>query len=201
MKTKERIVSKALELFNEHGIEYVGLRELAAHLGIRVSNITYYFPTKDHLVNQLSLDLGELNSKTIRKVDRLDMTGFMEMLEKTFENQTRYRCILLSFVHLLDQNPIMAKRYQETEATRNSTLRANLCSLQENGQILLSSENDLAFLVSSLALIARFWISEAVVSYRQLSPQEQIRHYLGLVARILLPYTTGQGKGALIPYL
>lgn len=46
MKTKERIVSKALELFNEHGIEYVGLRELAAHLGIRVSNITYYFPTK-----------------------------------------------------------------------------------------------------------------------------------------------------------
>ncbi|MBK6947322.1 MAG: TetR family transcriptional regulator [Haliscomenobacter sp.] len=201
MKTKERIVSKALELFNEHGIEYVGLRELAAHLGIRVSNITYYFPTKDHLVNQLSLDLGELNSNTIRKVDRLDMTGFMEMLEKTFENQTRYRCILLSFVHLLEQNPIMAKRYGETEATRNAALRANLLSLQKNDQILLASENDLTFLVSSLALIARFWISETTVSYRQLSIQEQIRHYLGLVARILLPYTTGQGKTALIPYL
>ena len=54
MTTKEKILSKALEMFNDRGIEYVGLRELAAILAMRVSNITYYFPTKDDLVNQLT---------------------------------------------------------------------------------------------------------------------------------------------------
>ena len=49
--TEEKILAKALEMFNERGIEYVGMRELAATLNIRVSNITYYFPTKDDLVN------------------------------------------------------------------------------------------------------------------------------------------------------
>ncbi|RYZ50620.1 MAG: TetR/AcrR family transcriptional regulator, partial [Chitinophagaceae bacterium] len=43
LNTKDKIRDKALELFNERGIEYVGLRELAALLNIRVGNITYYF--------------------------------------------------------------------------------------------------------------------------------------------------------------
>ena len=63
MKTEDKIVTKALEMFNIRGIEYVGLREISAELGIRVGNITYYFPTKDDLVNRLSLDLNKLNSK------------------------------------------------------------------------------------------------------------------------------------------
>ena len=43
IRTDERIVSKALEMFNERGIEYVGLRELAATLKMRVGNITSTF--------------------------------------------------------------------------------------------------------------------------------------------------------------
>ncbi len=72
IRTKERIVSKALEMFNERGIEYVGLRELASTLDMRVSNITYYFPTKDDLVNHLSLDFSELNSRVM--VENNDIT-------------------------------------------------------------------------------------------------------------------------------
>ena len=65
MSTKEKLVSRALELFNENGIEYVGMRELAADLGMRVGNVTYYFPTKDDLVMELISGLRDLNSKTI----------------------------------------------------------------------------------------------------------------------------------------
>ncbi len=65
MNTRDKILDKALEMFNERGIEYVGLRELASVLGIRVSNITYYFPTKDDLVYELSLELSKLNAAII----------------------------------------------------------------------------------------------------------------------------------------
>ena len=62
MNTREKILDKALEMFNERGIEYVGLRELAAILDIRVGNITYYFPTKDDLVYEISMGLNQANS-------------------------------------------------------------------------------------------------------------------------------------------
>jgi len=58
----------------------------------------------------------------------------------------------------------------------------------------VEDDNDIDFLVSTLALISRFWISEAAVSFRHLSPDGQINHYLSIIARLLLPYSTAKAK-------
>lgn len=194
MNTEEKIVAKALEMFNARGVEYVGLRELAAILGMRVSNITYYFPTKDDLVNRLSLDLNRLNSQIVLDNHGLTLEAFLEMLHAVFQNHLRYRCLLLSFVHLMEQNKLIAERYKQTEDDRNATLRANLQSLVQEGYLSDNGEQDLAFLVSTIALIVRFWISESAVSYRHRTETDQIHHYLSLIARLLYPYATVRGK-------
>jgi len=194
MNTQAKIVDKALELFNERGIEYVGLRELAALLGIRVSNITYYFPTKDDLVNHLSLELNLLNSKVIIENDKLTMQSFLEMLNSVFINHLKFRCLLLSFVHLMEQNKIMSARYQKTQKIRNATLKSNIEVLVRLEYLNFKDEDDSEFLVSAIALIARFWISEAAVSFRHLSSEEQINHYLSMIAKLLLPYSTAKAK-------
>lgn len=72
-----RIVETALRLFNESGIEYVGMRELAAVLGIRIGNLNYYFPTKDDLVYRISLELAQQNSSTIVPVERITLPAFL----------------------------------------------------------------------------------------------------------------------------
>lgn len=192
MTTEEKIVAKALEMFNERGIEYVGLRELAASLAIRVGNITYYFPTKDHLVNRLASDLAVLNSQLFVNDDHVTVRSFLDQYVRMFENHLRYRCLLLSFVHLIEQNKIMAEQYRGTENQRRTTIHSNLLSLQRSG--CLKPEADVDFLVSSLTLIVRFWISEASISFRQLSSQEQIKHYATLLAKLLIPYVTPKGQ-------
>ena len=58
MNTRDKILDQSLKMFNERGIEYVGLRELAGILDIRVGNISYYFSTKDDLVYELSQELS-----------------------------------------------------------------------------------------------------------------------------------------------
>ncbi|MFN8348730.1 MAG: TetR/AcrR family transcriptional regulator [Spirosomataceae bacterium] len=201
MKTQDKIVEKALELFNTKGIEYVGMRELAAELDIRVGNITYYFPTKDDLVFRLSLDLAELNSKTIVQKEDLTISTFLEMLKTVFENQTQYRCLLLSFVHLMEQNPFMAERYKLNEKTRFDTWKKNLAALEKNGCLILKSKSEIDFLVSGIALISRFWISEATVSYRHLSIEAQIQHYLEMIARIIMPYASEKGMSEIHRFL
>ena len=194
IKTEDRIVAKALEMFNERGIEYVGLREIAAILGMRVSNITYYFPTKDDLVNRLSLDLHKANSQVIIEREDLTMTLFLEMFHKALQNQVRYRCLLLSFVHLMTQNKLIAERYNKTQETRGTTLKSNLEILQRRGYLKRETEIDTDFLASVMSLLARFWISEATVRMGHLTHEEQINRCIITLGKFLLPYATEKGR-------
>jgi AcrR family transcriptional regulator len=191
MTKEEKIVAKALEMFNERGIEYVGLRELAAVLGIRVGHITYYFPTKDDLVNRLAQNLSNLNER-ISVEENLSLFSFLDRFRKVFANHVQYRCLLLSFVHLMEQNRVLSEGYKETEKKRFSAIVANLSALQQSDY--LSPEADTDFLVSVFTLTARFWISEASLSFRHLSPPDQITHYVTLLAKLVIPYATEKGR-------
>ena len=194
MNTRQIILDKALEMFNERGIEYVGLREIAAVLDIRVGNITYYFPTKDDLVYELSQQLSAANAALIVAQKALTMHGFLQMLHKVYQNHIKFRCLLLSVVHLMQQNKHLAVTYKQTQQVRNATLKANLQALEQGGYLKLKEENELVFLVSTLSLISRFWISEAAISLGQTHAAEQVQHYLLLVTQLFGPYCTAKGK-------
>lgn len=187
-------------MFNERDIEYVGLREIAGVLSIRVSNITYYFPTKNDLVNQISLDLGQLNASTLSRHEPLSMAGFMEMFRIIFQNQVRYRCLLLSFVHTMENTPLMSGRYKDAETARYESMRSNLTLLEEGAYLHSLGETTRAHIVSFLGFVSRFWISEAAISHAHLPVQEQIDHYLDLIARVLSPYAAERGKAGLDAY-
>ncbi|RYY66062.1 MAG: TetR/AcrR family transcriptional regulator [Chitinophagaceae bacterium] len=201
MHTKDKILNKALEMFNERGIEYVGLRELAAVLGIRVGNITYYFPTKDDLVYALSQELGKKNSGVIVTSDNLTMKGFLEMQFAVFQHHQQFRCLMLSFVHLMQQNKLIAEAYKETQKTRKNTIRANMTVLAKSGYLDIKGESELEFMVTTLALISRFWISEAAISFRKLEGDDLIIYYIKLVTTFFLPYSTIKGKKEISDYL
>lgn len=50
METKERILNKATQLFNEKGYGSVNLKELAQAIGISRGNLTYHFKNKEILL-------------------------------------------------------------------------------------------------------------------------------------------------------
>lgn len=193
---EKNIVDRALAMFNEKGVEYVGMRELAAALDMRIGNLTYYFPTKDDLVLRLSMELAEENNKTIVALESTTMETFFEMLEKVFHNHYNYRCLMLSFVHIMQRNPLVARRYNKTQSHRNETWYKNI-EVLKTGKYIKADEQEVEFLVSAIALIARFWLSEAAISFRNQPETEQARHYLKMIARIFLPYATAKGKGYL----
>src|SRR5215213_2564165 len=194
MNTRQKIVDQSLKLFNERGIEYVGLRELAAILDIRVGNISYYFPTKDDLVYELSKELSKSNATLLRETESLTMIGFLETLHKVFLNHIKFRCLLLSVVHLMQQNKHLASAYKKTQSQRYSTIRSNLAVLEKAGYLKIEYEEQMEFLVSNLSLVSRFWISEAAISFRQMSEPEQVRYYLKHVVQLFSSYATAKGK-------
>ena len=100
---------------------------------------------------------------------------------------------MLSFVHIMQRNPIVARRYSKTQSQRNETWARNIGALRDAKYIKVSQE-EVDFLVSTIALIARFWISEAAISFRKQTEEEQAQHYLKMIARIFLPYVTKKGS-------
>ena len=198
MSVAERIVAKALEMFNQKGIEYVGMRELAAALDTKLGNITYYFPTKEDLIIRIATDLSTLNSSILQADSSITLTSYMDLTRKHFEYQFQYRCLFLSFVHLVLHYEHMAERYKKVEEQRKKTAMTNIENLIKNNYLKQLSPGDLAFLRSAISFISRFWISEAAISHSKLKPADQIQHYINLIENILLPYCTAKGKSQLL---
>lgn len=198
--TREKILAKALEMFNERGVEYVGLRELAVLLGMRVGNITYYFPTKDDLVNQLSIDLNKLNSEILIVDKEITLISFLEMFKKASLIQLKYKGLVLSMVHLLTQNKVILARHQQTQIDRNIILTKNVDRLIEAGYLKIDTGVRKGYLIQTIGLIARFWISEAAISFQQLSQEEQSNNYILIIVNILSPYLTQKGADELVQY-
>jgi AcrR family transcriptional regulator len=197
---KEGILRQAQQLFNEEGIEYVGMRELAASLGVKVGNLTYYFPTKDDLVNELALELTLSNQLASKPPADMTMLGFLEMHERIFRNQWGYRCLFLSFVHLLRQHAAIRERYRQVERQRVAGVERNLRLLVTGKYLKPGVLEALPVLAAAMAVIARFWISDASVSSFPVAG-DPVPHYCGVMAGVLQPYVTAAGHREMREFL
>jgi AcrR family transcriptional regulator len=191
--TKDRIFEKALQLFNDKGIEYVGMRELAEALDMRIGNITYYYPTKDDLVYAISVAYSELNNKVHKEHGIRSLHDLLSKYRQLFRNGIEYKALMLSMVHIMERNPLVAENYAGVGKSRMMSLNRDISSVAEAGYLKFGSEDDLWFLVSSMSLIARFWMSEASLSVKRQSMDRQMGHYLKLLAHLFRPYATRKG--------
>jgi AcrR family transcriptional regulator len=56
-RTRATVLEAALEMLREQGYEATTMRAIATRAGVSTGNAYYYFPSKDHLVQELYLDV------------------------------------------------------------------------------------------------------------------------------------------------
>jgi len=192
---RERILQRAVELFNERGVEYVGVRELAKDLGIKGGNITYYFPTKDDLVVAVAGLLRQRNDATLRIPASPSLSAYMAMLTAAFQNQYAFRGLFLSMPNLMLRNQKLAAGYVgSVEKERRRVLRDYLAALQAAGYLRPNVEGEvLDRTVSFIGLVTRGWIGDASISFRDRTPDWCMAHYLAITADHLAGLATEQG--------
>ena len=68
MKTKERILKTAIDIFNKYGYNSISFQELANYLKISRGNLTYHFKDKGALLktisNQMWIEFDKEKQKT-----------------------------------------------------------------------------------------------------------------------------------------
>ncbi|MCB0793775.1 MAG: TetR/AcrR family transcriptional regulator [Flavobacteriales bacterium] len=183
---REKILRKALQLFNRYGVERIGTREVARALKMRPGHVTYYFPDKDSLVLALGLELRALNDGvqldgTVTSVDEL-----LGRFEQVMRNHIAYRGLVLSMARVLSALPQTRAEYRVIQEGRLTGIRACLHGLIAAGQLVPLTLVQQEFLVSCISLISRGWVVESLAGGYDL--EERIPHYLGLIQGLLWPY-------------
>lgn len=196
MITKEQILQKALEMFNERGYSDVGVRELARMLKISPGNLSYHFSKKEDILMALLEQFSAQNSSFYEQYLTLSPTNahFLELMEKIFDSQYDYRGVYIGnqFVQAELQSQDRFN-YQAIAAKRAATFHKIFQELDAAGQLRVNEE-DIAFLVAYITLFGRFWISEATLFNKSPDKYQTIRHYLFLLAKQLSLFATEEGQ-------
>ncbi|MCB9170619.1 MAG: TetR/AcrR family transcriptional regulator, partial [Flavobacteriales bacterium] len=115
--TATRILDRALALINTRGLMDVGIREVAKDLGMRPGNVTYYFPTKEHLVLALMERLRSLNASTVPTGEVKSVKEFLDRYRQMFRNQTAFLGLVVNLVNIM-RYPSLARTYRTIEKER-----------------------------------------------------------------------------------
>jgi len=112
-KTRDRILQKSLQLFNEQGERQVTTNHIAAALGISPGNLYYHFRNKEAIISELLLGyqheiLGLLEIPSDRPMQLADKFRYFQILSSQF---WKYRFLHRDSNHLIESSAILKERY------------------------------------------------------------------------------------------
>ncbi|WP_258102084.1 TetR/AcrR family transcriptional regulator [Marinoscillum pacificum] len=195
MKTKERILVKALELFNNEGVKEVTLRKVAGALGISQGNLNYHFKTKGEIIRQLYYDLVDQMNDAMQQLTREQ--PILSYLSKSslisMEVLYAYRFITRDLYQVLESDQELKQHYHQLQKMRNEQF-LSLFQHMISGGLMREEElvGEYERLHERMNILGDNWISAA--DFFQGESLSKVAHYHALLFEIIYPYLTPKGK-------
>ena len=195
MKTREKVLATALQLFNEHGIHQVSAKAVAAHLGISDGNLRYHFRTKEDIVHHLYMTLVErLNQKFDQYQTHITLSDMYQALRFTFAQFVEYRFLFLDFTGIMRQYPVIRTHYQMLYTMRHQQFLKAIEKLTEAGIFRRDiDQRQYQYLTAHFNIISDFWLSHVEILYPG-DTIDQLPHFTRLTFSLVLPYLTEAGR-------
>ncbi|MGV3586656.1 MAG: TetR/AcrR family transcriptional regulator [Adhaeribacter sp.] len=204
MKTKDRILDKALEMMNEKGLENVSTYDIARALNIRQSNITYYFPTKLAIINALGKRMIQEVDQPLELVDpsAFSFAFFYQLVDRVMQVHLRYRFLLLNYAPIITADQELNDYFKQVLEGRYAQLDGIITLLDANGYVrgaeMLPHSRNIMLMHNMLAI---YWIQESAIYNADKTDEENRRHHLKLLFQTFIPYLTPEGEENLLPLL
>ena len=206
MTTKEKILAKALTLFNEKGVETVTTRQIAMSMNISQGNLCYHFPRKEAIIIALYKQLVEKfdnlylafsspqNSKKADILPKLDIATFIKMIQLTNQYFVDYKFLMLNFVQIMRSHPSIKTHYQALTVQRNEQTMDLFQTFQAAGFLKIEAyTHQYQQIIEQFMILNNFWLSHAEILY-QGDEAGKIKYFNELVSAFIYPYLTIKGS-------
>lgn len=196
MTTKDRILEKSLQVFNEQGVDNVTVRTIAGEMGISHGNLCYHFPNTDAIIERLYDQLVErlnVGIDGISTLPTLTMGLLRELSRLSFELLYEYRFLLRDFAGIMRRIPALAERHRALLKRRKESFRLIVGQMRAYGWYKPEPyEGYNEHLLDQLFIIGDFWLASADVLY-QGPENKKLDHYLAIFQALLVPMLTEKG--------
>jgi len=201
MTTKEKILAKALTLFNEKGAETVTTRQIAMSLNMSQGNLCYHFPRKEAIIIALYEQLVKKFDDLYLKFSKIQedknsspFQYFLTIIEHTNQYFVDYKFLMLNFVQIMRWHPSIKKHYQ-TLTTQRTQQNIELFSFFQQIGLLKKEQYEGQYLqiIEQFMILNNFWLSHAEILF-QGKTSAKIDHFNQLVGAFIFPYLTKKGQ-------
>lgn len=191
MGTKEKILAKALELYNEKGYNTITTRYIAAELSISPGNLHYHFKHSEDIIkilfSELIVKMDELLNGMKKKENKV-LKDLYDFTFSTCEIFYSYRFIFVNFVDILNNIPEIKAQYEGINFSRKEEFYFIFSGLQKNN---IFRENVPEFITDCLTeqifIIADNWLTHnRLIS--KFDKEKAIHHYTLLQMNLFYPF-------------
>lgn len=194
MKTKDRILQAALQLFNVEGVGSVSIRDIARVLDMSHGNLQYHFKNTDEMILALYREVARQFDAMIQALDTQTTTPNVRMLTRqTFQLIYAYRFLFMNFVEITRRIPTLYEDYQLLTLRRKTQFFQIFAQLKSNGLIRADIPDAmLQNLVQELIIVGDFWLSNNAISARR-EELDAVAYYSDVFVNVLYPYLSAAG--------
>ncbi|SFM56612.1 TetR/AcrR family transcriptional regulator [Marinobacter zhejiangensis] len=195
IKTKERILTTSLALFNGIGEPNVTTLLISDELDISPGNLYYHFKSKGDIVTVLfdryEAEIGELLAVPEHVPISLEQISFF--LHILFETVSRYRFLYQDLVNVLSRYDSIQSRFRKILNRKRQAFRVICGSLDTQG-IARFAPNELNALCEQLTLTTCYWSS--FDSLAKLNDRDATDPGRGVyqMLHLLLPYLAAEER-------
>jgi len=193
MKTRDRILECALQLFNQQGEPNVSTLEIANELDISPGNLYYHFHGKEPVVLELFERFqAELAPLLDPPADaRLDAEDYWLFLHLIVERLAHYRFLFQDLSNLAGRLPKLARGIRNLLNAIKRTLASLLARLKAEGQVV-SDTQALGQLVEQITMTLLFSLD-----YQRILDREgEVRVVVYQIMMLVAPHLTPGSKQA-----
>ncbi|ELB2103816.1 TetR/AcrR family transcriptional regulator [Vibrio parahaemolyticus] len=195
MKTRDKIVYGALELFNQHGERNITTNHIADHIEISPGNLYYHFRNKQEIVREIfALYSAELLERfTPIQGSQESLTMLKSYLDSIFTLMWKYRFFYANLPEILSRDEQLHEQYIDVQ----EKLQANLIAIMQEFvslKLLDVNEQQLKSLVCTLHLIACSWLAyQSAMASKTSITEQMVKQGMLQMLNVVKPVATEQG--------
>ena len=160
MNTKDKILTSALNLFNDQGAKSVTTNHVAAEAGISPGNLYYHFKNKEEIIRILFQQMVD-ECNECQDPGRSDHAPSFEGLEEHFETITniewKFRFIKRDIASLIEKDRELKKVFLEVHQRKQEEIAESIQGFIDAGLTRDIDDQSKAQMAQIIWLISTFW--------------------------------------------
>ena len=190
--TKERILSTAVELFNENGFVNVTMRNLADELGMSLGNLTYHFKKKEELMAAIHEQIDIERNVLLENVQMIpSIANIHQQMVPLLKLYERYRFLQQDILEINRGYPQLAEVKRNQIKSQVKYIKAIIDYSVGSGN--MNSESRLGQyqqLAETVWMIITFWLTQRELRDQKGNLYNQAR---SAIWNLVLPLLTEKG--------